>query len=196
MKLRPSRAFALSLFVVAACASVEGATTRPSVEDPRDFYPMQAGNAWSYDIDTGESTTTLAVTRIESFDGHIAVVRTAGTVVRYEAVPDGIRVLGGDTWLLRGPLRAGSTWQAPGGREARLLSTQVTAATPAGTFERCIEVLEIGGNLDLEVRTIYCPEVGPVSVSSTMKSKTSERALTVSARLRGYTVNPSSDREP
>ena len=160
-----------------------------SLDDPRDFYPMQVGNAWSYDVDTGEGTTTLAVTRVESFDGRVAALRTAKAIVRYEATPDGIRLATGDAWLLRAPLEVGRTWSAPGGREAELLSRRVSVATPAGTFQSCVEVREVGGKLDLEVRTVYCSGVGPVSVSSTMKSDTGDRALTVVARLRGYSVN-------
>lgn len=181
------------LFVFAACGGSQVTPPR-SLVDPRDFYPMQAGNAWSYDVDTGDDTTTLAVTRVESFDGRVAVVRTAHAIVRYEVAPDGIRAATGDAWLLRAPLEAGTTWPAPGGREAKLHSSRVVATTPAGTFEDCIEVIEVGGRLDLEIRTLYCRGVGPVSVSSMMKSKTGDRSLTVFARLRGYRVHPTPDR--
>ncbi len=181
------------LFFVAACAS-SAAIPAPPRGDPRDFYPMRAGNAWSYDVDTGEDTTTLAVTRVESFDGRVAAVRTADAIVRYEVTAEGVRATTSDAWLLRAPLEVGAKWPAPGGREAELRSKRISTATPAGTFDDCIEVIEIGGRLDLEVRTVYCPGVGPVSLSSTMKSRTGERSLTVSARLRGYRVNPASDR--
>jgi len=186
---RAASALSLLLGLLSACVG-ERATPVPSLDDPRDFYPMQVGNAWSYDVDTGEGTTTLAVTRVESFDGRVAALRTAKAIVRYEAMPDGIRLATGDAWLLRAPLEVGTTWSAPGGREAELLSRRASVATPAGTFQSCIEVREVGGKLDLEVRTVYCSGVGPVSVSSTMKSDTGDRALTVVARLRGYSVSP------
>jgi hypothetical protein len=163
----------------------------PPALAPIDFYPLRAGNVWSYDVDTGEPSTTLAITRVEAFDGSIAEVRTANAVTRYELLPDGIRVPPSDAWLIRVPVLQGATWPAPGGRTAELVSTDVVAETPAGRFDGCIEVREVGGKLELEVRTIYCPGVGPVTVSSTMRSNVSERALTVSARLRGYSVIPS-----
>lgn len=179
----------LTLCLVAACASKSSSITTSAVLEPIDFYPLRTGNAWSYDVDTGEASTTLAVTRVEAFDGSIAEVRTANAVVRYEVLPDGIRVPPTDAWLIRVPLRRGATWQGPGGRSAELVSTDAVADTPAGRFEGCVEVREVGGKLDLEIRTIYCPGVGPVSVTSTMRSKVSERVLTVSARLRGYSVS-------
>jgi hypothetical protein len=166
----------------------------PTIEaaiDPRDFYPFSPGNAWSYDVDTAEGSTILAVTVVDAFDGRVAEVRTGRAMVRYEARADGIRIPSEDSWLVRAPLHEGATWPSRGGRTARLVSTGVDAETPAGRFGGCIEILETGGQLDLEVATVYCPGVGPVSVRSTMRSKSSDRVITVSARLRGYEVNPS-----
>jgi hypothetical protein len=187
--LQAASAGSLLLFLFAACAGREVAPA-PSLGDPRDFYPMNAGNAWSYDVDTGDGTTTLAVTRVESFDGRFAALRTADATIRYEAMAEGIRAATGDAWLLRAPLEVGATWPAPGGREAELLSRRASVTTAAGAFEHCIEVVELGGKLDVEVHTVYCPGVGPVSVSSTMRSSAGDRSLTVFARLRGYRVNP------
>ncbi len=157
---------------------------------PSDLYPLQTGNAWSYDVDTGDESTTLGIARVEAFDGRIAEVHTGRTVVRYEVLPEGIRVPPGDAWLIRAPLVEGATWAGRGGRTARLASIDMTVETPAGTFDGCVEVVEMGGKLELEVRTVYCPQVGPVRVSSTMHSNVSDRVATVSAQLRGYEVNP------
>lgn len=168
----------------------------PETIEPRDLYPLASGNAWSYDVDTGESSTTLAVSRVETFDGRIAEVRTARTLLRYEVLPEGIRVPPGDEWVLRVPLEAGATWPGRGGRTARLVSMRLSVETRAGAFEDCVLVSESGGKLELEVRTVYCPRVGPVSVESTMRSNLSDRALTVSARLRGYEVSPTPSAGP
>jgi hypothetical protein len=185
----PVRFVAAALLVAAACAPKMQAPSSSAIV-PADLYPLHAGNAWSYDVDTGEASTTLAVTRVEAFDGRIAKVRTGSALLRYEVLVEGIRVPPGDEWILHAPLEEGATWPGRGGRDARLISTGMRVETPAGTFERCVEVMETGGELELEVRTVYCPGVGPVSVDSTMRSNLSDRALTVSARLRGYDVSP------
>jgi hypothetical protein len=193
MSLRARNVGWLSVYMlclVPACAGKSAPVATQAALDPSAFYPFRAGNAWSYDVDTGEASTTLAITRVEIFDGNIAQVRTANAVLHYEVLPEGIRVLPSDAWLIRAPVRAGATWPAPGGRTAELVSTDVVAETPAGRFDGCVEVREVGGKLELEVRTIYCPGIGPVSVTSVMRSNVSERALTVSARLRGYSVSP------
>ena len=92
--------------------------------EPSELYPLDTGNAWSYDVDTGEASTTLAITRVEAFDGRIAEVHTGRAVVRYEVLPEGIRVPPDDEWLLRAPLVEGATWPGRGGRTARLISTE------------------------------------------------------------------------
>jgi len=109
---------------------------------------------------------------------------------RNEVLPEGIRVPPSNAWLVRAPLVEGATWPGRGGRTAFLISTGTTVQTPAGAFDRCMEVLETGGKLDLEVRTVYCPGVGPVVVVSTMHSNVSDRVVTVSAQLRGFDVSP------
>jgi len=170
------------------CAPHAVRTTLEPAILPRDLYPLGEGNAWSYDVDTGEDSTTLALSRVIAFDGREAEVRTGETVLRYEVGDEGIRIPSEDAWLLRAPLRVGATWTSRGGRTARVMSTHARASTPAGEFDACIEIVETGGELELEVVTVYCPGVGPVSIRSTMRSKVSERTLEVSARLRGYEV--------
>jgi len=186
---------AAATLITAACAS----TVRPALPkaiEPSDLYPLATGNAWSYDVDTGEPSTTLAVTRVETFDGRVAEVRTAQTLLRYEVLPEGIRVPPRDEWVLRAPFEEGATWPGRGGRTARLVSMGLRVETRAGAFDGCVLVSETGGKLELEVRTVYCPRVGPVSVESTMRSNVSDRAMTVSAKLRGYDVSPTFSPRP
>lgn len=189
LNLAVALCFVLALCFTLGCAGQSPAVPSRASIEPSDLYPLQTGNAWSYDVDTGEASTTLGITRVEAFDGRIAEVHTGRAVVRYEVLPEGIRVPPGDAWLIRAPLVEGATWPGRGGRAARLVSTDTTVETPAGTFDRCVEVVETGGKLELEVRTVYCPQVGPVWVRSTMHSNVSDRVATVSALLRGYDVN-------
>jgi hypothetical protein len=185
------RAVAAAFCLASACAGQGPPPSDQVALQPSELYPLKTGNAWSYDVDTGEASTTLAITRVEAFDGRIAEVRTGHAVVRYEVLAEGIRVPPRDAWLVRVPLVEGATWPGRGGRTARLIATDTNIETPAGAFERCVEVLETGGKLELEVRTVYCPGVGPVSLGSTMRSNVSDRVVTVSAKLRGYDVSPS-----
>lgn len=185
-----ARVALVALCFAAACAGRSPSASSRTTIDPSDLYPLQTGNAWSYDVDTGELSTTLGITRVDTFDGRIAEVHTGRAVVRYEVLQEGIRVPPDDGWLIRAPLVEGATWPGRGGRTARLNDVDARVVTPAGTFDRCMEVVETGGKLELEVRTVYCPHVGPVKVDSRMRSNVSDRAVTVSAVLRGYQVTP------
>ena len=178
-----------SIIAGVACGAASTVTKSAPSDDPREFYPLHAGNAWSYDVDTGDSVTTLAITRVEAFDGRIAEVHTGRSVLFYEVSAEGIREPDANAWILRAPLREGASWPGRGGRSARVVAVESSARTAAGDFDDCVEVLETGGKLELEVRTLYCRGVGPVSVESTMRSKVGERTLSVSASLRGYDVS-------
>ncbi|MDH3623877.1 MAG: hypothetical protein OES69_09320 [Myxococcales bacterium] len=183
-----------ALFLVGSVVCGCGAS-KPVVPDsaiamlPINLYPLRSGNAWSYDVNTGEPQSTLAVTRVETVNGSIATVHTGRVSVKYEIREDGIRVVSEEAWLFRAPFEEGASWPARGGRTGRLVSTEVAIQTQAGSFTGCLEVVETGGKLELEVRTVYCPFVGPVAVDSTMRSNLSDRSVSVHARLRGYDVS-------
>jgi len=164
----------------------------PLVLSPLHLYPLHAGNAWSYDVDDGSESSTLAVSRVDVVHGPIATVVTGDKRIEYEVREEGIYVVSDDAWLLRLPLEVGTAWPGRGGRHARLASTDAAVETPAGSFTGCVEIVETGGKLELEVRTTYCPFVGPVAVDSTMRSTVSDREITVRARLRGYQVDVTS----
>jgi hypothetical protein len=109
--------------------------------------------------------------------------------VKYDIREEGIHVVSEGVWLFRAPFEEGASWPARGGRTGRLVSTEASIETTAGSFSGCLEVVETGGKLELEVRTVYCPFVGPVAVDSTMRSNVSDRVVSVHARLRGFNVN-------
>jgi hypothetical protein len=189
-RVATTAAFIFASIIAGAACGRASISTQPAIsDDPRDFYPLRAGNAWSYDVDTGDAVTTLAITRVEAFDGRVAEVHTGRSVLLYEVSAEGIRELDANAWVLRAPLREGASWPGRGGRSARVVAADSGARTAAGDFDDCVEVLETGGKLELEVRTLYCRGVGPVSVESTMRSKVGERTLSVSASLRGYDVS-------
>jgi len=182
--------FLVACLMVLGCGASKPTTPdSPLVIAPIDLYPLRPGNAWSYDVNTGEPSSTLAVTRVATVQGSIATVRTGQGSLKYAISDEGIRVVSEDAWLFRAPLEEGASWPARGGRTGHLVSTEASIETPAGRFSGCLEVVETGGKLELEVRTVYCPFVGPVAVDSTMRSNVSDRSVSVHARLRGYDVS-------
>jgi hypothetical protein len=180
----------LLLAVLAACVGC-----RPGgavVSKPGDrlavdrLYPLRAGSVWTYDVDTGEGPPALAITRVtKSAEGQIEV-SSGGPVIRYEQRADGLYRGDRGVYVLKGPVRKGARWDAGQGASAEVLDDDKRVSTPAGDFSGCVEVREAGGATPKVVRTVFCPDVGPVEVESSMGLAISGRSARVLARLRGY----------
>ncbi|MDB4990550.1 MAG: hypothetical protein JWN04_5728, partial [Myxococcaceae bacterium] len=50
----------------------------------------------------------------------------------------------------------------------------------------CVELRETGGATQKVVRTVFCPDVGPVELESSLSLPISGAGARVLARLRGY----------
>ena len=176
--------------VLACCASSCASSPAPKPEaralTPERLYPLTAGSAWSYDVETGDGEPVLAITRVvETGPGYAGVLGGEG-VRRYELRPDGVyqSVLGG--YLLRAPIERDASWDAGRGVTARVANTAVAVETAAGKFSGCVLVVESGAASGAVVETTYCPEVGPVEVRSRLQL--SHGLVEARARLRGYTI--------
>ena len=178
-------AFALCLFL-AACGAGAGGSTTPSSQalTPLRLYPLADGHIWSYDVDTGTGMSTLAIARVSRrADGRFDV-NTGSEPNVYEVTPEGIKRASG-TWLLRMPFEVNASWDLGGGRRAEITSVDASVETPAGNYAHCVEVAERGG-AGAQIRTIFCPDVGPVFVESSTEIAITHTTLRVTARLRGY----------
>lgn len=150
------------------------------------LYPLRAGSVWTYDVDTGDGPPTLAITRVtESAEGR-AKVSSGGPPIAYEQREDGLFRPDRGAYVLKLPIRRGERWDAGQGATAEIVDVDKRLSTPAGEFTRCIEVREAGGETPKVVRTVFCPDVGPVEVESSMALAVSGRGARVLARLRGY----------
>jgi hypothetical protein len=156
---------------------------------PERLYPLGAGYSWSYLIDTGTGVSTLAVVRVTRVDGARYELSSGGEPNFYERRPEGLFRPGNGTWLLRAPLRAGASWPSSGGMTATVTDVRARAETGAGTFRDCVEIMESGGESGRTIRTVYCPDVGPVLIDTSMALTTAEPVHVV-ARLQGYAFEP------
>jgi hypothetical protein len=134
---------------------------------PEVLYPLTAGNVWSYNVDTGEEIPTLAITRVVRRDGATVEVSSGGDPVVYELRDGGIFKPATSTWLLRAPIAVGESWASGPGMTARVASIDESVTVRAGSFEACVLVEEEGD--ERQIRTTYCPEVGPVLVQSMVR---------------------------
>jgi hypothetical protein len=178
-----------------ACASAPAVVPTAAIT-PERLYPMVEGSAWSYDVDTGDGSSVLAISRVTKAHGAQATVQGGEGATHYELRPDGIFRADRGGYLLKGPIRAGSTWPSGSGMQATIQRIAVAIDVPAGRFNDCIEVLEQGSASGAVITTTYCPGVGPVQVVSSMQLQLGKQIVRVVARLRGYRVGPEVEPRP
>lgn len=182
------RAGVLAMFL-AACGAASGSGTKAADPlAPTTLYPLLANSAWSYDVDTGEALTTLAISRVTTVVGSRVEVSSGGEPQVYEVTDEGIFRPQTGTWLLKRPIQVGATWDSVGGMTAHVVAVDATASVPAGEYHHCVRVEERGGEKGQEIATLYCPHAGPVVVESKVVLPTSGGTAEVRAALRGFTI--------
>lgn len=188
--MRPESKLLAAFLVLAGCAgSAAQVRSKPLDQSPASLYPLAAGYAWSYDVETAGEPPVLAVARVATFEQGVAMVVTGPDAAqRYAVSGSGIQRAGHAGYLLKAPITAGATWEAGPGVKARVVSVSEQLTTPAGAFSACVRVDEENAMSGQRVQTTYCPGVGPVLVNSEMDVR--GQTLKVTARLRGYSLEP------
>ncbi|MFK7985082.1 MAG: hypothetical protein AB8I08_03550 [Sandaracinaceae bacterium] len=208
--LRVRLLLATCLLSLPACgpATPEVAEVPIDRTDPAVFYPMRANAQWVYDVDTGGGEPpTLGIFEVIEREGATAQIAnnrgmdrngqvSHGDPMGYEVVPEGIRHVASDGWLLRRPIEAGAEWSSIGGRTARITDADATAEVFAGTYEHCLEVTETGDEAGRTIRTVYCPEIGPVIMESSLSTELTMRTVSTRATLRSYDDGAAVSEEP
>lgn len=179
----------------AGCAGKSPSTSgnrAPPPEDAREFYPLETGWKWAYEIDKG-GERILAVYAVVGRQGATVTLQAGEERIVYTVLPEGIArrppgpdSAGGD-FLLRSPLRAGAQWPIDGGT-ATVSAVGKLVEVPAGSYPDCIVVEENRTDPPRVVRTTYAPGVGPVAIEYLVHDPASAQFQTaLRANLRGAT---------
>jgi hypothetical protein len=163
----------------------------PKVEAPGSLsverlYPLRPGSVWTYDVDTGEGLPVLAITRVLARHEDRVEVSSGGEPLTYELRADGLYRSDLASYVLHTPIQKGTRWQGRDGAQVEITDVQKTVVAPAGNFSGCVEVSESDGSSQKRVRTVFCPDVGPVEIESSLQMALSGQSARVVARLRGY----------
>jgi hypothetical protein len=170
-----------------ACGAASQPHPKSAIEvSVATLYPLVAGAAWSYDVDSGDGQPVLATAHVVSVREGVVEVASGQAMLRYVIVPEGIARAGQAGHLLKTPLVANASWPSAPDTVARVEAVHQRVALPAGTFEECVVVKEENANSGQRVTTTYCPGVGPTRVVSEMEVR--GHALRVTATLRGYAL--------
>src|SRR5438876_12449098 len=99
-----------ALVLACACATTSGGSAG-SASGAEEFFPLAAGNAWSYDVDG-----TLVILKVKAREGARADLGDFG----YEVRADGIVRTPPGKYVLQSPASVGREWTLPGGGRARI----------------------------------------------------------------------------
>lgn len=180
------------LVLAAACGGASSNTPRldPTRLEPARLYPMREGLVWSYDVDAGPGAgpPALGITRVVGVEGsRVRISSNNSDPIAYELRPDGVYLPEHRVYLLKAPVEEGASWPSRSGRMARVVSTTEHVVTPGGTYDGCVRIAEAGGDMQLDIETVYCADVGPVVVQSATTTALTGQRITVRATLRGFT---------
>jgi hypothetical protein len=150
-----------------------------------DYYPLQAGWKWSYDIEK-DGQHILSFYSVMERIGDSVIVQAGEDRLLYAITPQGIArregaVLG--DFLLKDPIATGASWPVAQGK-AQIVSIRQSLTVPAGTYAGCVVVEETRSEPNRIVRTTYAPGVGPVQVELQVQDG-GKFVTTTRATLRG-----------
>jgi len=157
----------LSVAATLACSGPPAkAPEAPQHAGPQHWYPLDAGNVWSFSIrEVKGGPAILVVTKVIAFDGTLALLQTGSAETSLRVTADSIAREPSGSVLLRTPLRLGDKWAGATGSQVEVTRLDAAVTTDAGAFKGCVEITEtFAGDDARTMHTTFCPEVGPVLV--------------------------------
>ena len=187
---RRSRSLSLWLLGLgAACAAAPekpadtGPKLGPTVGVVERFLPLPDDSVMAYDtVDEETSERGLVVLRIERPRPGRVELRDGGRVQRLAVMPDGVSHITGG-YLLKAPIARGASFPGRFG-QVTISRTDLKVSVPAGQFSGCVETIEEDSNGSKRATTVYCPDVGMVSLMAEGASE--GELLSIRFELRSY----------
>lgn len=159
---------ALTASVSAGCASSSagaGAHTPRANLKAADYYPLDRGWKWAYDLEK-DGQKILAVYAVLERTGDTAVVQAGDDRLLYAITADGVAQKDGGAlgdYVIKNPIAAGTVWPVAGGT-AKVAAVAQTLTVEAGEFHDCV-VIEVTRTDPVRIaRTTFAPDVGPVAL--------------------------------
>jgi len=133
------------------------------------FFPLVDGMVYTYKTVNEVGEEGLLVARVYRADPTHGELRFPRGAKSFEYAPDGVvlKTGGEGAYVLKAPLQVGTTWRGEHGGNTRVLSVTVTSDTPAGHHEGCVQTMEERlGDRPVRYATVFCPDVGVVSIEA------------------------------
>ncbi|HEY4395429.1 MAG TPA: hypothetical protein VGP64_15265 [Polyangia bacterium] len=159
-----------------------------------DFYPLQPGWKWAYDVEK-DGMNILATYAVLERNGDTAVVQTGDERLTYAVTPEGIAQKDGGMlgdFVIKNPVQVGAEWAVEGGR-AHVVSVTADFKLDSGEHYLGCLVVEVTRTDPVRVtRTTFAPDLGPVLLEMQVQSgpgpgQAQQLTTLTRARLRAVT---------
>jgi hypothetical protein len=181
---------------LAACATTPPAppTTVPEAgRTASDFYPMEPGWKWAYDLEK-EGQHLLAVYAVLERTQDTAIVQAGQERLLYAITRDGVAQKDGVTvgdFVIKNPIVLGREWPVFAGT-ARIVAVDRKVTLPTGEeYEHCVVVETVRTDPTRLARTTFAPGLGPIAIETQVQAA-GHFVTTMKANLRG-TTRPGQD---
>ena len=191
------RSLSALALVLLACSGSQTTASRAPELTVRDYFPLHANAAWSFDSDDIDhpgtpGLVTMRVVRDDGGSGGYYMQQGHGAPAMYEYA-EGALTRNGEP-ILQGPIVPGTQWEGRGHDGYEIRQTELTRTVPAGTFHHVIEVVRSAHDATLRNGTeyretyFYAPHVGAIeAIVPIMLDNNDVRRFHLV--LRGYTLD-------
>lgn len=169
-----NRVSLIAALVLSACATSSETTKKSGpTHVASDFYPLEIGTTWSYEVKLLGSTRQIDVTTTKkNDDGYVEDSTGAQFLVDSFGVRDQKR------YLLRNPIAAGTKWtnvvSVSSVENYEILAVDQACESPGGHWEGCVIVESrnrVKEGVILVNEMTFAPGVGIVSLSTVLESE-------------------------
>lgn len=139
--------------------------TKPAITDVERYMPLKADTVYAFETlieNSGEKGVLMM--HVERPRPNQAVLTVGGKAQRLDLDPQGIRLANGG-WLLKAPLEVAAHFKGQFG-EVVVRSIDAAVEVPAGRFTGCVETVEESPAVKKRVVTVFCPDIGIVSLDA------------------------------
>ncbi len=191
MKLPHRLSLACAALVAASCATT-GKGSATNVTKAADFYPLEIGNTWKYEVDAFTQKSAETVTLLRVVDGFVE--DSKGQHLKADAF--GVRDQ--NRYLLRDPVVTGTKWtnvvSVSSVEHSEIIGVEQPCESPAGRWPNCVVVVSrvaVPSPQDTEKATLeaeltFAPHVGLVHVATTLERASGQRLPQVSLQLLSF----------
>lgn len=135
------------------------------------YFPLKDGHIYQYEtlrLGNGPPDKGMLPVRVKRTSATTGELKKGGTPQTFQLSELGVQTQtksGAPAFVLKMPIDPSTTWLGPLGGKTRYDAQNQSVDSRAGHFDGCVRTIEErGGDAPLRVATVFCPDVGIVTL--------------------------------